>query len=251
MTAVILNKRVRNARLLHPAVQAQVLFERGVLHAAGHVDLRQRALLAHHPVAEQEQVVRLVLQVFLRRAEGQEEVHRVVVFPLRHAALHAAQRRNRGHLPRPRREREIPVAARGIRGHLREAVAAEQADLERAVAAHRQPGHEALLPRRADAEHAVADRGHLLRHIRHIPVAVFLIRIRAQMRLRHHDGQVLVRRVALHGRAPLPDGVIVRLAVQQIEHGEFLRLLPCAVHADALCPLRQDHADHRLQVQGP
>ena len=79
-------------------------------------------------------------------------------------------------------------------------------------------------------------------------VAVFHIGVKTQVGGRQHHGNPVFERVPFDGRLPLPGGVIVRTAVQQIEHrplvARFLRS-----GADAVFLLRQDDIHRALHVE--
>ena len=221
-----------------------------VLRAAAQDQLRQRSAAHLRLFGQAEQVVRVVLLKLRRRAEVQEELHPAVV--VRRAELRPvrAQRRDVRHRADGLRQNAEAVAARGKRADNGEFLRQREADLQRAVAAHREAGDEFSTALAGKVEIPRADLRHLLRDEVEVAESVLLVRVRAEVRRHHDDRKALFRDVPLDRRAPLPDRLVVARAVQQVQRRDRrIAFLLQAADADALRVFRQDDRQRRLHAQ--
>ena len=123
-----------------------------------------------------------------------------------------------------------------------------QRQAHRTVSAHAQTGHIRILRLVAQPQEPVHRLRQFLAHI--IPVAfpMQLVAVEAVVHRRHDHRQVMVRGIPLHGSAPHPDGMVIAVSVQQVQHlGQLLR--GGRAHADALVGLRQDHVHRGGHIQ--
>lgn len=115
-----------------------------------------------------------------------------------------------------------------------------QRQLERPIPAHRQPGDEVVLAPRGEVEELAHQRGQLVGDVVEVAPAVDHVGVVADLHCGHHHRQPQRRHVALDRRPPLPDGVIIRSAVQEPEDGQVARD-GAARLANSLLPLGKNH----------
>ena len=103
--------------------------------------------------------------------------------------------------------------------------------LERPIASHGQASNKVVLPLRREREERTSQHRKLLRQKCPVFISVLHIRIEALMDIRHHYGQTERRYVTLNGCSACPDGIIIRIAVKQVQGlmlvATFAAALPC------------------------
>ena len=141
------------------------------------------------------------------------------------------------------------VDGAGQVGCRRETVWLPERPRERAVPAHRQAGHERVLPADRDPEQGAEQAGQRRGEERPVAAAVGLVGVEAALRLRHDDVEAERCGVTLDRRPAQPDRVVVAESVQEVQDrwGAIGRV---ARHADpGGGPLRQQDRHRRAVAQ--